>query len=169
MNVVAQGADAAPAKAADQKFCFACGNVMHISAGTCPKCGAHDNRQTALIPSISHEPNIPVGPTTLPAHHVFCRGCAASIHESAVACPRCGAPQQLAEQGQTTSGRSRVVAAVLALVLGGLGAHKFYLGSIFLGIIYLVLCWTFIPAIVAFIEGIYYLTLSDSDFEKKYG
>ena len=41
----------------------------------------------------------------------------------------------------------------LALFLGGLGAHKFYLGQIGLGVLYIVFCWTFIPSIVALIEA----------------
>ena len=54
------------------------------------------------------------------------------------------------------------------MLLGGFGLHKFYLGSIVWGVIYLVFCWTFIPAGVAFLEGIYYLTLSDEEFSRKY-
>ncbi len=61
-----------------------------------------------------------------------------------------------------------MVAALLALLLGGFGAHKFYLGQGGLGVIYLLLCWTFIPAIVALVEGIIYLTMSDAEFSRKY-
>ncbi len=64
--------------------------------------------------------------------------------------------------------RNRTVAALLALLLGGIGAHKFYTGSIFLGILYLLFFWTAIPAILGLIEGIYYLTLSDQHFARKY-
>ncbi len=49
--------------------------------------------------------------------------------------------------------RNPVVAVVLALFLGGIGAHKFYLGQTGMGILYLVFCWTYIPAIVAFFEA----------------
>ncbi len=41
---------------------------------------------------------------------------------------------------------------LLALFLGGLGAHKFYMGHIGLGVLYLLFFWTFIPAIVALVE-----------------
>lgn len=64
--------------------------------------------------------------------------------------------------------KSRVVAAVLALCLGGLGAHHFYLGNYVRGIIYLVLCWTYVPSIVGFVEGIIYLTQSDEVFASKH-
>ncbi|HFF4522772.1 TPA: TM2 domain-containing protein, partial [Acinetobacter baumannii] len=53
--------------------------------------------------------------------------------------------------------------------LGGFGAHKFYLGKVGQGILYLIFFWTFIPAIIAFFEGIIYLCTSDEDFAKKYG
>jgi len=44
------------------------------------------------------------------------------------------------------------VTAILALFLGGFGAHKFYLGESGIGVLYLVFCWTGIPSIVAFFE-----------------
>ena len=40
----------------------------------------------------------------------------------------------------------------LTLLLGGLGAHHFYLERKGLGILYLLFRWTFIPLIVAFFE-----------------
>lgn len=68
-----------------------------------------------------------------------------------------------------TGDRSRVPAALFAFFLGGLGIHKFYLGRTGEGVIYLIFFWTLIPAIVAFIEGIIYLTMSDEEFARKYG
>jgi TM2 domain-containing membrane protein YozV len=68
-----------------------------------------------------------------------------------------------------SSGRNRMAAALFALLLGGLGAHKFYLGSIFLGVVYLVFFWTAVPALIGLIEGVYYLTMSDNEFARKYG
>ncbi len=35
--------------------------------------------------------------------------------------------------------------------------------------IYLLFFWTFIPAIIGFIEGLIYLFMSDEDFATKYG
>lgn len=66
------------------------------------------------------------------------------------------------------SERSRILAAVLAICLGGLGIHKFYLGQAGWGLIYFIFSWTFIPAILGFFEGIIYLSMSDKSFEKKY-
>lgn len=66
------------------------------------------------------------------------------------------------------SERSKTVAAVLAILLGGIGIHKFYLGQAGWGMLYFIFSWTFIPAILGFFEGIIYLSMSDKAFEKKY-
>ena len=66
------------------------------------------------------------------------------------------------------STKSKGAAAVLAILLGGLGAHKFYLGQPVWGVIYLIFCWTFIPEVLGIIEGIIYMTMSDAAFAQKY-
>jgi TM2 domain-containing membrane protein YozV len=48
--------------------------------------------------------------------------------------------------------KNRTTGLVLTLFLGGIGAHRFYLGDTFLGVLYLLFCLTFVPAIVAFVE-----------------
>lgn len=77
--------------------------------------------------------------------------------------------------------KSRWVAGLLALLLGGFGVHKFYLGlngpaiimlmtntvgltvTAFLGFIP-----NYILLLVAFFEGLIYLTRSEADFEARY-
>ncbi len=97
------------------------------------------------------------------ALNAFCHACGASIDPRAELCTKCGVRQRPA-----TSERNRISAAILAFFLGGLGAHKFYLGKPVLGLVYLLFCWTFIPAIVALIEGITYLSISDQEFAAKH-
>ncbi|EAD2138220.1 TM2 domain-containing protein [Listeria monocytogenes] len=46
------------------------------------------------------------------------------------------------------------VYVALALLLGTFGAHKFLAGKNGQGVLYIVFCWTGIPSIVSFIEGI---------------
>ena len=65
--------------------------------------------------------------------------------------------------------KSKGTAIVLALLLGGLGIHKFYLGRGGAGILYLLFCWTFIPAIIAFFEALGYAFMSGYAFHAKYG
>jgi len=55
------------------------------------------------------------------------------------------------QQYQATR-RDEVVGVLLALFLGGFGAHHFYLGRIGLGILYLCFSWTGITWILGFIE-----------------
>ena len=66
------------------------------------------------------------------------------------------------------STKSRVAAAILAILFGGIGLHKFYLGKIKQGILYFLFAWTYIPVIIVIIEGIIYLTSSDEKFYLKY-
>ena len=73
------------------------------------------------------------------------------------------------QQGYARPSKSRVAAIILALFLGGIGAHKFYLGRVGQGILYLLFCWTFIPGIIAFIEAIVYAVSSEESFHYKYG
>ncbi len=70
-------------------------------------------------------------------------------------------------QSHAHSGKNRFAAAILAILLGGVGIHKFYLGAWGWGLIYLVFSWTFIPSAIGVIEGIRYLVLSDEAFEFK--
>ncbi len=62
----------------------------------------------------------------------------------------------------------KVVAGILAILLGSLGVHKFYLGYTTPGIIQLVLGLCGIGGIIGLIEGIIYLTKSDEDFVSTY-
>lgn len=51
-----------------------------------------------------------------------------------------------------TKAVNKVVYCLLAFFFGGIGVHKFYAGKIGSGILYFLFCWTFVPAVVAFIE-----------------
>ncbi len=64
--------------------------------------------------------------------------------------------------------KDKSTAGILALFLGGLGAHKFYLDRPLQGIIYLVFCWTFIPGIIAFFESLTYFFNDQEWFNRKY-
>ena len=64
--------------------------------------------------------------------------------------------------------RNRSIAALLAIFLGGIGAHKFYIGQTAQGVLYLLFFWTFIPAFIGLVEGVIYLTMTDDAFAAKY-
>jgi TM2 domain-containing membrane protein YozV len=64
--------------------------------------------------------------------------------------------------------KDKMIAALLAIFLGGVGAQYFYFGNYLVGIICLLFCWTGIPGIWGLIHGILMLTMSDQDFQAKY-
>lgn len=104
----------------------------------------------------------------------FCSDCGAVIKTKAEICPKCGvrqmaAPSSLGLGATAPNGKSKLAAALFALFLGGIGVHKFYLGRIGQGILYLFFCWTFIPSIISFVEAILLLVMSDNEFNAKYG
>lgn len=65
--------------------------------------------------------------------------------------------------------KSKTTAGILAILLGGLGIHKFYLGYTGVGILHILLIFLCgISALIALIEGIIYLTKSDEEFDALY-
>ncbi|AXB55775.1 TM2 domain-containing protein [Flavobacterium fluviale] len=63
----------------------------------------------------------------------------------------------------------KVISAILAILLGYLGIHKFYLGYTKEGVIQLILGLLFgLGGIIGIIEGIIYLTKSDEEFYQTY-
>ena len=103
----------------------------------------------------------------------FCKECGASVKSNAEICPTCGcrlkgAPIVSDTVNTILNGRSRIVAALLAFFLGSFGIHKFYLGSLGWGIMYILFSWTGIPAFVGFIEAILLLVMSEEEFKQKF-
>jgi len=64
----------------------------------------------------------------------------------------------------------RILAGVFALILGGLGVHKFILGYTQEGIIQLIIgiCTCGIGGVIGFVEGIIYLVKTDQEFYQTY-
>ena len=148
---------------------------------------------TPTVPATTQVSQPEVSKTELIKTHP-CPQCGCQVNDGASYCPGCGSYQfagpdpkaqtqtvvqpQIVyvqqQQPQMNNGRhrlhdrSKVTAALLAFFLGGLGIHKFYLGQTSMGVLYLLFCWTWIPSIIAFVEFIIYLTMSDNDFDEKY-
>jgi TM2 domain-containing membrane protein YozV len=129
----------------------------------------------------------------------YCRHCGAGVRADAVACTSCGMNPRVGSQycpecsvetkvgqvlclkcgvslGGVSSDKSKVAAGVLAILLGPLGIHKFYLGYSTAGVITLVvsiigsfvLVGPLIMSVIGIIEGIIYLTKSDQEFDRLY-
>lgn len=114
--------------------------------------------------------------TAKSANEKYCSHCGNLIYVAAEICPRCGVrqhppPHHLPPRHphEAPNGKNRLAAALFAIFLGTFGIHKFYLGQVGLGIVYLLFFWTAIPGIIGFIEGIVLLAMTDARFIEKYG
>jgi len=98
---------------------------------------------------------------------VFCRGCGKEIHETAPACPHCGAPQQVASASTgVRSDKDYLVTVLLCFFLGTFGVHRFYVGKVGTGLLMLVTLggfgiWTLIDFIIVVLGN-----FTDSDGRK---
>lgn len=117
----------------------------------------------------------------------YCTKCGAVNDETAQYCSTCQAPlsqvsgyqpMQAVNQGapgmmmdwKAMGADKKIVAGILAIVLGWSGIHKFILGYTTEGIIQLVigLLTCGLSHILGIVEGIIYLTKSDEEFVRTY-
>lgn len=70
--------------------------------------------------------------------------------------------------GRSNEESKRTMAGILALLVGGFGVHKFYLGYTTAGVIMLLLACTGVTGFIALAEGIIYLTKTDDEFIEMY-
>lgn len=138
-------------------YCISCGDALTPDADMCPSCGVSQS----TLPE--------TGASGRTEQEKYCTDCGTVINRDAELCPECGVRQTAGMDDDTPeSDKDQMVAGLLAILLGGLGAHKFYLDNIGLGVLYLCFWWTFIPLILGVIEGIIYLTMSEEEFQHKY-
>lgn len=135
------------------KHCVNCGDEIDDDAAVCPSCGVN---QRATLEG-GHEERDP--------DQKYCVNCGALINNQAELCPECGV-RQPGSGGAADS--DQVVAGIFAILLGGLGVHKFYQGNVRNGVIYLCFFWTAIPALLGLIEGILILMADEQEYEEKY-
>ena len=64
--------------------------------------------------------------------------------------------------------KDKNIAAIMAFFFGWMGAHKFYLGQIGSGVVYLAFSWTAIPLFVSFIEFIILALMDRDEFNRRY-
>ena len=92
----------------------------------------------------------------------YCTHCGGEAPRLARVCPHC-------KRKLPTLGRSREVAALLALLpTGAWGINRFYLGQ-WWGIFYLLFCWSGIPSLVSLVEFIVFLCTSRETWDEKHG
>jgi TM2 domain-containing membrane protein YozV len=110
-------------------------------------------------PSSLSGPGIP-GTRTLGPIEKYCGSCGAIINIKANPCPNCGARQHPAI--------NKTSLVLITFFLGGMGAHKFFVGKTIQGIFYLVFCWTLIPSIIAFVEFLIYAFTDETKLQEKF-
>lgn len=130
-------------------FCRSCGKQVRAKAVACPGCG---------VPPLAEKD--------------FCQECGVPTKANQAICVKCGV-QLISKSGALgTAGSSqpqRLTCALVAILLGGLGIHKFILGLNREGIILIVLSLCLlIGPFIGVIEGIIYLTKTDEEFDRIY-
>jgi len=128
-------------------YCSHCGKELPENSKFCPNCGA---------PAETEAPKV-------------CPECGEETIEGAAFCAKCGRrlselpPINLNKNVQKLSHRSKLVAGLLGIFLGGFGVHNFYIGKTGVGVaqIILTIATCGIASIWGFIEGIVILTQSE--------
>lgn len=148
-------------------YCTNCGTTMNSTAMACVSCG--------LPPRSARN---------------FCGNCAARVNSPAqVMCTSCGAAvggtpaYSPPPPPYGVSTKSKTTAGILAILLGSIGIHKFYLGRTNQGIIMAVVfgfcfCSSFVfilpflgciaLSVIGLVEGIIMLGKSDAQFQQEY-
>ena len=118
--------------------CRHCGESLNTDALACMHCGVMRGRGVE-----------------------FCWNCAARTGPGAAMCVSCGGDLRLPGPGlitlpMTEGRKSKMTAAILGILVGGFGIHRFYLGYTAIGIIQIIvtICTFGIGAIWGFVEGI---------------
>jgi TM2 domain-containing membrane protein YozV/RNA polymerase subunit RPABC4/transcription elongation factor Spt4 len=132
--------------------CKNCGAEIADDASVCPECGV--NQRTPLDGSFQDRD----------ADEKYCVNCGELIYKQSDLCPECGVEQP----GGGSTDTDQVIAGVLAILVGGIGVHKFYQGNMRNGVLYLCLFWTGVPAVLGLIEGILMLVADEDEYHDKY-
>ncbi|MFM2031990.1 MAG: hypothetical protein RLZZ297_755 [Chloroflexota bacterium] len=141
--------------------CPSCGGMASILDARCPNC-----KQARPSATTQPLPNTPPAATSTqpaaagnPAWRAVKSG-SGSLWQRLVAWMDATPQRTAAEQPV------RGVAVALALIGGMVGAQHFYMGRRVLGVLSVVLCWTFWPAAIGMMDAARLLFMSDSEFRR---
>lgn len=140
-------------------YCKNCGVQMNENQAICLSCGCAKGTGTK-----------------------FCANCGAELQPNAAVCMSCGVASTFGTEGAKTTvstasasesgwcpkDKDKIVAIILALFLGGLGIHNFYLGETKKGVLRLLLCWCGVGSILALIDLIKMITGSYTVSSEKF-
>lgn len=93
---------------------------------------------------------------SLRGDYLYCQNCGKDVGESNF-CPNCGkeTSKPMVVHQNTCNDCvkvNKIAYALLAILLGGIGIHRFYARRFVSGILYILFCWTAIPAILGIVE-----------------
>mgnify|MGYP003958740539 FL=1 len=140
-------------------YCRNCGNEVDAQAVACTKCGLPPDIKTNHCPNCGSETN---------EEQIICVKCGVSLDAKKSKVNLSGNKFQKTVWFNRESIRLKNYAAVMALVGGALGIHKFYHGSWGWGIVFIAFIWTFIPGVIGFIEGIMLFLMDEDKYNQKY-
>ncbi len=122
---------------------------------TCPRCGRPTDDNLQYCPNCGYNFGGPTSPTPRPANSYG----TGQSYPSDNAFDACG-----------PEGKSRGVAALLAILIGSLGIHYFYLGKTSAGIITIILSLVTcgLWSILILIQGILMFCMTNEQFRQKY-
>jgi TM2 domain-containing membrane protein YozV len=135
-------------------YCRVCGKEINQNAFACTTCGCDPRKGKK-----------------------FCFNCGSETNAEQIICLKCGVELKNRTLSNNEN-KDKTIAALLAIFLGCLGIHQFYLGNNISGVIRLtitlitsILTFGFsviILSIIGFIEGIIYLTKTEEEFKSIY-
>ena len=102
----------------------------------------------------------------------FCYACGDEVDARAEVCPHCGVrqPDLPARRSLMRSRRPKAkgTATLLALTLGGVGGHRFYVGQWKTGLAMLLFSWTMLPFLLGVVDFVRLAYMSDRRFAGLY-
>lgn len=138
-------------------YCRNCGKEVDEKAEICPSCGFKPLSETK-----------------------YCQNCGKETQAKQEVCTNCGVKLEsiIASGSGQVGSKNKLTAGLLAIFLGSLGIHKFYLGYSVSGVIMLLVTIiggivtlgvaSAVMGVIALIEGIMYLTKDDNEFYEIY-
>ncbi len=123
-------------------FCKQCGNQIDEDALFCPKCGANQKSQSVSQQAFQNTQS----PTQQP--NVVVPNVIVNVDNHSTNTAVASAKSTINNRGRyrsygAISSKSKVMALILAIFLGYFGVHKFYVGKMGMGILYLCTCGLF--------------------------
>lgn len=153
------------------KYCSSCGAIMDENCNVCTQCGCSTDTINYESNTNSYESKSNTYQNNTNSYE------SKSYTEQSNSNSYGSNYNNFSNTQRCPDEKNNVVAALLAIFLGGLGIHKFYLGNKNMGILYILITvfgfiLAFIPnvilGVVVLFEGILYLLEDNQSFNEKY-